>query len=125
MKGILLNDFFEILKQEEVGGTLISTVRLSVNHQIFEGHFPNKPITPGVCLMQIVKEILMNKIQCSLLMVESSNIKFLNPVNPCENDTITISINYSTTSTYIAVVVSIGRETNTFCKFQARYQVNP
>jgi 3-hydroxyacyl-[acyl-carrier-protein] dehydratase len=123
MKGLLLNDFFEIIKQEEVENTLNSTIKLSVNHQIFEGHFPNKPITPGVCLMQIVKEILMKKTQKSLLMVESSNIKFLNPVNPYENETVIISINHSTTSTHIVVGVTIYRDTNIFCKFQASYQI--
>jgi 3-hydroxyacyl-[acyl-carrier-protein] dehydratase len=123
MKGILLNDFFEIISQEEEENMLNTTIKLSVNHQIFEGHFPDRPITPGVCLIQIVKEILMHKTQCSLLMVESSNIKFLNPVNPHENDTIMVSITYSFKSTHITVAVIIGNQTNTFCKFQALYNV--
>ena len=32
-------------------------IELNPNHQVFEGHFPNNPITPGVCMMQIIKEI--------------------------------------------------------------------
>lgn len=123
MKGILLDDFFEIISQEEVENTLNTTIKLRVNHQIFEGHFPNRPITPGVCLMQIVKEILMRKTQYSLLMVESNNIKFLNPVNPHENDTIMVSITYSYKPSHIAVTVIMSHNTTIFCKFQATYNI--
>ena len=123
MKGILLSDFFEIISQQEAEKNLSTKVKIKLNHQIFEGHFPNRPITPGVCLMQIVKEILMQKTQLSLLMVENSNTKFLNPVNPFENDIITVSITYSIELTHITVAVIISHETKVFCKFRALYNI--
>jgi len=123
MKGILLSDFFEIISQQEAEKNLSTKIKINLNHQIFEGHFPNRPITPGVCLMQIVKEILMQKTQLSLLMVENSNTKFLNPVNPFENDIITVSITYSIELTHITVAVIIGHDTKVFCKFRALYNI--
>jgi 3-hydroxyacyl-[acyl-carrier-protein] dehydratase len=123
MKGILLNDFFEIISQENTENTLNTLVKLRANHRIFEGHFPNSPIVPGVCIMQIAKEILMQKTQCNLQMVESSNIKFINPIDPRENETVMISITYSSKLEQIPVVVNVGLNGHIFCKFQALYQV--
>ena len=123
MKGTLLNDFFEIIGQEETENTLNTTIIIRANHRIFEGHFPDRPITPGVCIMQIAKEILMQRTQHNLLMVESSNIKFLKPIDPRENDIIVVSISYLSKITHIPIVVTVGYDTNIFCKFQALYNV--
>jgi 3-hydroxyacyl-[acyl-carrier-protein] dehydratase len=121
MKGILLQDFFEIINQEETGTKLNTVIKIKANHRIFDGHFPNRPITPGVCLMQITKEILMKKMQRELTMIESSNIKFMNPVIPDEYDNIVISITYSHGSSLLTASTVISSNTLVFCKFQASY----
>jgi 3-hydroxyacyl-[acyl-carrier-protein] dehydratase len=121
MKGILLQDFFEIISQEETGTKLNTVIKIKANHRIFDGHFPNRPITPGVCLMQITKEILMKKMQRELTMIESSNIKFMNPVIPDEYDNIGISITYLHGSSLLTASTVISSNTLVFCKFQASY----
>jgi 3-hydroxyacyl-[acyl-carrier-protein] dehydratase len=121
MKGILLNDFFEIINQENTENTLNTLVKLKKNHRIFDGHFPNRPIVPGVCIMQIAKEILMQKKQCNLQMVESNNIKFTNPIDPRENDTIMVSVNYGHSSALLSSSTIVSSDTVVFCKFQASY----
>jgi 3-hydroxyacyl-[acyl-carrier-protein] dehydratase len=124
MKGILLQDFFEIIGQEETENSLNTIIKLKVNHRIFDGHFPNRPIVPGVCILQIAKEILMQKTQRNLIMAGSNNIKFMNPIDPREHDTITVSINYSLQSDDIAGIVTVGHNSHIFCKFQAMYKMD-
>ena len=53
---MLLKDFYKILSVESIGGSQhIATVLINENHVIFKGHFPDNPIMPGVCMMQIIK----------------------------------------------------------------------
>ena len=37
---------------------LITRIKLNKDHDIYNGHFPNNPIIPGVIIIQIIKEIL-------------------------------------------------------------------
>ena len=44
---------------------LITRIKLNKDHDIYNGHFPNNPITPGVIIIQIIKEILEEKVGIS------------------------------------------------------------
>jgi len=55
---------------------------LDAKHEIFNGHFPNNPVMPGVCMMQIIKEITEQIIGCQVRLIESNNIKFMALINP-------------------------------------------
>ena len=48
----LLNDFCTIAG----GDTDKIWLRLNPDHPIYHAHFPGNPITPGVCIVQIVGE---------------------------------------------------------------------
>ena len=39
-----------------------SIIELNPEHGIYKGHFPYVPVAPGVCLVQIIKEILLDLI---------------------------------------------------------------
>lgn len=70
------------------------TIDISLNkkHAIFEGHFPGQPILPGVCMIEMVKEILLEIKQKPYQLVEASNIKYLRLVDPNENPTLHIEM---------------------------------
>lgn len=72
---------------------------LSINkgHDIFKGHFPDLPILPGVCMMQIVKEQLEKNLKVKLKLQSAANIKFLSLINPAENTEVAIDVKYSRT----------------------------
>jgi 3-hydroxyacyl-[acyl-carrier-protein] dehydratase len=55
---ILLGDFFEIVSLETEEGNINALIEINAEHNIFEGHFPGQPVVPGVCQMQMIKEIL-------------------------------------------------------------------
>ncbi|MEX2410125.1 MAG: 3-hydroxyacyl-ACP dehydratase, partial [Candidatus Paceibacterota bacterium] len=40
------------------------------------------PVTPGVCMMQIVKEICEGLLDCELQLKSASNVKFMALINP-------------------------------------------
>jgi 3-hydroxyacyl-[acyl-carrier-protein] dehydratase len=67
------------------------TVKINPTHPIFKGHFPDKPIVPGVTYIEMIREIMEIVIQGKLFLVESSNIKFLSITNPLVNDELTFN----------------------------------
>lgn len=70
-------------------------IHLHKEHEIFEGHFPNNPVTPGVCMMQILKELTSKIIDKKLIMKSSNNIKFMSLINPEKNPDLKLNIVFS------------------------------
>ncbi|MEO6347116.1 MAG: 3-hydroxyacyl-ACP dehydratase [Aquaticitalea sp.] len=93
---MLLEDFYTILKSNILEEQAFEvSVEIHKEHDIFKGHFPNFPVTPGVALLQIIKNSLETHLHYSLLMKSSSNIKFLNLVNPYEESILVFNINFT------------------------------
>ncbi len=79
---VLKESFFKIEgKLPSVDGVHYRIV-LDPGHAIYAAHFPDNPITPGVCLIGIVRELAEEAAGCKLLLKEAVNVKFLQPVNP-------------------------------------------
>lgn len=93
---MLLEDFYTVLESrvnEEASFEV--HVKIHKNHDIFKGHFPNFPVTPGVAMLQIIKNSLENHLKQSLFLQSSSSIKFLSLVNPNEQNTLIFNIKYA------------------------------
>jgi 3-hydroxyacyl-[acyl-carrier-protein] dehydratase len=73
----------------------LAKISLNSTHEIFKGHFPGNPITPGVCMMQIIKEICSKIVQSPIQMTQSKNIKFLAIINPEVNPKLDIKLNFN------------------------------
>ncbi len=90
---MLLDDFYEILDlKSEDNQILIASIKIDKTHHIFEGHFPENPVTPGVAMLQILKNCLEIHLKEPLLMKHLSHVKFLTLVNPNIEDTIDFNI---------------------------------
>lgn len=57
-------------------------IRLEEKHPIFQAHFPNQPILPGACMVEICREIISRAIGHELQEKRIKNVKFLIPVIP-------------------------------------------
>ena len=53
------NDEKDIKEQEN--GQPTYTIVVNENHFIYKAHFPNNPITPGVCMVQMIEEIMKER----------------------------------------------------------------
>ena len=59
-----------------------ANIMINKDHIVFKGHFPHNPVMPGVCMMQIIKEITEKIVDKTLFMQSASNIKFMAIINP-------------------------------------------
>ena len=81
----ILKDFYQIESCEKIDdGKFVASISLNPKHDIFNGHFPGNPVTPGVCMMQIVKDLSEEISGKKLLLTSASNIKFMAIINPEE-----------------------------------------
>lgn len=92
---MLLNDFFTISNLESNGQDVQASLVINADHRIFEGHFPGQPVVPGVCMLQMVKEILEQVLEKSTNLVSAAEMKFLAVINPVENNNIQVNLNYA------------------------------
>lgn len=79
---MLLKDFYKVNVLTIVDNLATAKITINKNHEIFKGHFPGNPVTPGVCMMQIIKELTEQIVDKNLFMESSSNVKFMAIINP-------------------------------------------
>ncbi len=94
---MLLQDFYSVESLNSVDENKYEAIIfLNKDHDIFKGHFPGNPVTPGVCIMQIVKELTQSIHQdCKLFMKSSSNVKFMALINPEVNPKLRLELELS------------------------------
>ncbi len=119
---ILLNNFFTINDTVKSETEIWAELFINADHKIFEGHFPNQPVVPGVCMMQIIKEILEQVIEKETNLVQAADMKFLAVINPIENNLIHASIKYATDETgAINIVASLFKDELVHFKFKGQF----
>ena len=57
-------------------------IRLLPESAIYEGHFPGNPVTPGVCQVGIVEELLGTCFGKQVTLREIKNLKFMEVLRP-------------------------------------------
>lgn len=98
-------------------------IELNPNHEVFEGHFPNNPIMPGVCMMQIIKEITEGFVEKDLFLSKVSNVKFMATINPFINSILELNLNVVCENNEVKVKNSSFFDTTNALKFSATYKV--
>ncbi|MBN2480136.1 MAG: hypothetical protein JXB19_00210 [Bacteroidales bacterium] len=107
-------------------GKVMATIKLRENHAIFRGHFPGNPILPGVCLIQIIKELMAGTCNSELQLTEAGNIKYLAFINPHVNDTLHVEVLYKyTEGGGISCNARVFYESTNFCTFKGMFAVYP
>ena len=124
MKPFLLYDFYTIESSrfDKETGRIRVRVILNGNHPVFKGHFPEKPVVPGVFMIQMITEILSDYLRKELIIQEISNVKFLNLVDPSEIRKLVVQIGAKSTDNSCCLVEAvISDEKTTVLKFKGRY----
>ena len=93
---MLAGDFFFITTLQQESGKISAALEINADHKIFEGHFPGQPVVPGVCMMQMVKEILEAVLEQPLRLYTADNLKFLTVIDPVETNTVQAVLKYTT-----------------------------
>ena len=94
----LKNNLYKIISKEEVNSIFNYTVELNPSCVIYQAHFPGEPITPGVCIVQIGKEVIedllleQSSVSRRLEIIKAKKIKFLSVISPNETPILTYQV---------------------------------
>lgn len=122
---MLLNSFFTISDKVVSETEIWAELFINTDHKIFEGHFPNQPVVPGVCMMQMIKEIVEEVTGQTTNLVQAAELKFLAVINPLENNLINASIKITTEeSGVIKITASLFKDELIHFKCKAQLQVS-
>ena len=92
---ILKDTFFTIKNKSIADGKAEFRVKLNAEHFIYQAHFPNNPITPGVCLLQMVVELFDELKGVNFQMKTLKNVKFIAPISPVEFSEVDFLLEFS------------------------------
>ncbi|QES94223.1 3-hydroxyacyl-ACP dehydratase [Empedobacter brevis] len=121
---MLIPNLYTIKKSEKVDDSNFKVqIELNPNHEIFEGHFPNNPITPGVCMMQIIKELTERIVSKDLFLSKVSNVKFMATINPFKQAVLDLNLTIVHENNEVKVKNSSFFEATNALKFSAIYKV--
>ena len=84
-----LNNLYHIVSKDVVDASIRYNIHLDASHFIYQAHFPDEPITPGVCIIQIAKELLEEHLGIGLEIQKVKNMKFLNVISPLATPNVT------------------------------------
>ncbi len=119
---MLQGDFFNIHKLEKTDLEIKADLVINAGHKIFEGHFPGHPVVPGVCMMEMIKEIMEEVIGKKSNLLSAAEMKFLAIIDPQENTHIQAALKYSTEENgSMSVSASLFNHERTFFKFKGLF----
>lgn len=122
---MLIKDLYSIESFTETDGTVKAAVKLNRGHEVFKGHFPGNPIMPGVCSIQIVKELTEKALNKALFLSVVSNVKFMAIINPEKNDIIQVVLNVSEEDDTVKVKNTIYTGDTLALKLSATFKIIP
>ncbi len=121
---MLLNKLYRInsLESGENKDQYTAEIRLDKDHPIFKGHFPGNPILPGVCTVQIIKELLQQVLNKELVLTNAGNIKYLGFINPLTTPVVQFNLLKKDTDTgSVSCSATVSAGGNILCSFKGEY----
>jgi 3-hydroxyacyl-[acyl-carrier-protein] dehydratase len=119
---MLKGNFFHIELINITADELQATLKINEAHAILEGHFPGQPVVPGVCMMQMIKELLEEAIQLPTRITQSDYLKFLSVINPLADPLINARLKFTKQEDgSYAVNATLFKEERVFLKMQGLF----
>lgn len=117
---MIIQDLYSIQSFQNEVNSLRATIKINSKHPIFNGHFPEMPITPGVIQIQIVKELVEKAIGKDFFIQHLNRCKFLSTIDPNKNPIVHFSVTYNQNEDKSYKIQSSGHYDDTvFIKFNA------
>lgn len=89
---MLIPDFYTLQSYVITNEHITAQIRIHAFHPIFQGHFPGQPVTPGVCMLQICKELTEHVTRQRLRLNTCKNVKFTSPINPLTHPEVQVKL---------------------------------
>jgi len=100
---MLIEGLYTVQSFEQNEQEVSARVQLHAEHDVFKGHFPGNPIMPGVCMIQMIKELTEKVTGKELFLAVATNVKFMAKISPVENEIIDLKLSITEDDNFIKV----------------------
>ena len=120
----MLENYYHIIEEEIDDHDAEFIISLNANHTLYEGHFPEFPLLPGVVQMELIQELLEKAIDQQLILSNAKNIKYLGMINPQNEKRLKVKLHWVETEgiKLKAELISMNEEAKIMLKYSAQYQ---
>lgn len=78
-----MEEFYEVIECQKVDDKFEYTVRINSKHRVFAGHFPGRPVVPGVMTMMMIRQCAEDAMHIKSTHYASiGECKYLQPILP-------------------------------------------
>lgn len=120
---MLIEGLYNVTASENTSEGISAKVNLNKDHAIFKGHFPGNPVMPGVCMIQIIKELTEEATGKTLFLTVSSNIKFMAIINPEKNPDLQLTIDIAQENGEVKIKNTTAFEDTVALKLNATFKI--
>ncbi|MDD6437025.1 MAG: hydroxymyristoyl-ACP dehydratase [Prevotella sp.] len=111
----LKNQLFKINDIMPTADGMVCCVRLLSDSIIYKAHFPGEPVTPGVCIMQMAKELIEARMEREYEITDIKNVKFLYILSPIESPEVTFTFSKMVVDeTTVTAKVDVNNDSHLF-----------
>ncbi len=118
---MILKDFYSVEESNHNSEGYSTLIKINKNHNIYEGHFPGLPVTPGVILMQLFLEEAQRITSLTLQLQQASNVKFMAVVDPSQDENFILHTNLTKKSNTVSIKGTAQHKGCTVLKINAVY----
>jgi 3-hydroxyacyl-[acyl-carrier-protein] dehydratase len=116
-----LNDFFTYQVIDSVPDTIKARISINTEHPLYKGHFPQQPVTPGVVLVEIIRNVLSSVLKKQLMLESAKEIKFTAAVLPAQVNQIDLNIEYFESVGKISANCILSEQGRIFAKLKGEF----
>ena len=115
----LENNFYTINNiEQKTDDTFAIEVTILPEHKIYEGHFPQQPVVPGVCTLTIIRECIGNILSKQGAFATIKECKYVSALIPQDDLRIMINLNI-TEGTKVSATIERVDNQQTVLKLKA------
>ncbi len=118
---MLKDSYFTIKNREEIDGKNVYSISLLAGSEIYKGHFPGNPISPGVCSIQMIRECAEEALNKKLQISEINQCRFLSLLTPAKGENLSLTFGVSDVENGYKIDATLSSTSETFVTMKATF----
>ncbi|MDR1745826.1 MAG: hydroxymyristoyl-ACP dehydratase [Tannerella sp.] len=120
----MLSDYYQIKNQRTEGDRTVFEIALNPDCRVYRGHFPDMPVAPGVCNIQMVRECVERIAGRPLQLSHITQCKMTTMLTPEQHPDLQIYIHkFEADEPPFPVHATIGRDDEVYFILKAEYSI--
>lgn len=118
-----MEKIYSVIERKDDRGDFNYLIKIDFSHPVFKGHFPEKPVLPGVMMCDIIRHLISNKLGIQAHLSFAKNIKFTRMITPSRNNTYNVAFSITENKKEYNVRAIVSQSKDIYFKLNARYKI--